>query len=90
MVKAVLYYFSLVHKHEEKETGVEASLQAEKLARNSSAMTFQIARVIRCSVVDIKMNSIRCPAVDVKMNSIRCPAVDIKTDRRSVPIEKLP
>ena len=30
--------------------------RAKKLARNSSVIAFQIARVIRCSVVDIKAN----------------------------------
>ena len=45
MVKAVLYYFSLVHEHDENEEQKKgkinrsgASLRAEKLARNSSAI----------------------------------------------------
>ena len=65
VVKTVLYYFSLVHKHEETKTKnkneTKVSNPASKLVHSSSVIAFQIARVIRCSVVDIKANKRSVP-----------------------------
>ena len=86
MVKAVLYYFSLVHKHDEneekkinKQTGVEASLWAEELARNSSAIGVP------------KGSSDSMPSSRYKNGKDPMPSSRYKkTNRRSVPIGKLP
>ena len=56
-VLAVLYCFLTwyINMRKRKQKRNE-SLQSSKLIHSSSVTAFQIARVIRCSVVDIKAN----------------------------------